>query len=71
MIPNAIDFVEYGDMTDDRRETIRSIHSRMIKAGFIDKETIDAAEEEAAQWIKNPCAMNYWTLTFASGRVGT
>ena len=67
--PSVMDFIEFEDMTKHWREFIHGFHSRMMKAGFIDKKTIKAAEEEAAAWIRNPYAMNYFVFVFASGRV--
>ena len=71
MRPTIMDLLDYGDLTEDRREYSRPHLSGMLEAGFIDKETIKAAEKEAAAWIKNPYAMDYWVLVFASGRVIT
>ncbi len=70
MTPKIVDLIEFADMDEDKREVIRRYHSRMIESGFIDKGTIEAAEKEAAAWIENPYAMNYWVRVFASGRVG-
>lgn len=71
MTPRVMDFIEFEDMTEHRKEFIRRFHSRMIEAGFIDKKTCIAAEEEAAAWIKNPFAMNYFVFVFASGRASS
>ena len=69
--PSAMDLLEYGDLTEERMKYFRPIISRMIEEGFIDKKTIEAAEEEATAWLKNPYAFNYWVQVFASGRVVT
>jgi len=40
---------------------------RMLAEGFLDKEMLDRAIEEARAWYADPRAFNFWTLVFAAG----
>ena len=68
MKPCVIDILALDDLKDESQKHVVWQHERMIAEGFLDRETISRAMEEARAWYKNPRAFNYWLLVFAAGR---
>ena len=69
MEPNGMDLIpwdghdEVGYYADYRAE-----YESMIAGGFLERNTLNLAKEEAQEWFKNPAAFHFYALVFVAGR---
>jgi len=43
--------------------------SGMVAEGYIDRELLARAVQEAEDWYRDPRAFHFWVMFFAAGRV--
>ena len=59
MKPRITDLLPLENLEAEDQRRIAWHHERIIAEGFLEKETISRATEEARAWYKNPRAFNY------------
>jgi len=68
--PHMIDALPY-DMGDEYGwlDVHRTVCDRMVEDGYIDRELLTRAIEEAEAWYRDPAAFHFWVMVFVAGRV--
>ncbi len=69
MKPHPIDLLPYGEENEyGWYAAIDNVLDAMIAEGFLDRETLRQATDEARAWYADPRAFHFWVMVFAAGK---
>jgi ubiquinone/menaquinone biosynthesis C-methylase UbiE len=69
--PHPLDLLPYGESDEHGwYERFDECYEAMITAGFIDRELLRRATEEARAWYNDPRAFHFWVMVLVAGQVG-
>ena len=64
----ARDILVLGDPKIETEKLVAARLEKMISGGFIDRKTIERAEDEARTWFEDNRAFYFWIHVYAGGR---
>lgn len=67
--PGILDLVDFEGMPAGMRRLFDGMHARLVAAGYLERETILKAEQEAREFYRLPYAQEHFLHYFIAGRV--